>query len=96
LARDLGDQQKVTTKLKGAKAERDQLRSEQQAWDEVWPDAIKALGLSAKTSPAAAEASQITTCPDCDGRGEIIDAQCSKCAGTGQSRTKTPSPCAFP
>jgi molecular chaperone DnaJ len=27
---------------------------------------------------------QITTCPDCRGRGTIIDAPCPDCAGTGQ------------
>ncbi len=28
---------------------------------------------------------QITTCPDCEGRGSFVDRPCSACGGTGQS-----------
>lgn len=50
-ARDVTDQQKAASDLRTARLKWDRLREEQQKWDEVWPGAIKALGLSATTSP---------------------------------------------
>ncbi len=54
LARDLQEQREAAAKLKAEQAGRDDLCKKQEAWDAAWPDAIKALGLSAKMSPADA------------------------------------------
>ena len=53
-ARDQQDRREAAAKLKAEQVGRDELRGKQEAWDAVWPDAIKALGLSAKMLPADA------------------------------------------